>query len=62
MRRNIHVSLFLLLLVNSIFFISARAQFITVSGTVYDISARRPLEAVAVQSTSGRGTITDSLG
>jgi hypothetical protein len=62
LRRNIHVRLFLLLLVNSIFFISARAQFITVSGTVYDISARRPLEAVAVQSTSGRGTITDSLG
>ena len=36
--------------------------FITVSGTVYDISARKPLEAVAVISTSGRGTITDSLG
>ena len=36
--------------------------FVTISGTVYDISARRPLEAVAVISTSGRGTITDSLG
>ncbi|MEI2711673.1 MAG: carboxypeptidase-like regulatory domain-containing protein [Chitinophagaceae bacterium] len=32
------------------------------SGTVYDVTARRPLEAVAVQSTSGRGTITDSAG
>lgn len=38
------------------------AQVITISGTVYDISARRPLEAVAVLSNSGRGTITDSLG
>lgn len=38
------------------------AQFITISGNVYDITARRPLEAVAVLSTSGRGTITDSLG
>ncbi len=38
------------------------AQFITISGTVYDISARRPLEAVAVYSSSGRGAITDSLG
>lgn len=37
-------------------------QFATVSGTVYDITARRPLEAVAVQSSSGRGTITDSAG
>jgi hypothetical protein len=40
----------------------ANAQFTTISGTVYDITARRPLEAVAVQSTSGRGTITDSAG
>ncbi len=39
-----------------------RAQFVTISGNVYDISARRPLEAVAVLSTSGRGTVTDSLG
>lgn len=38
------------------------AQFITISGNVYDLSARRPLEAVAVLSTSGRGTITDSMG
>lgn len=39
-----------------------QAQFITISGNVYDITARRPLEAVAVLSSSGRGTITDSLG
>lgn len=40
----------------------SQAQFVTIAGNVYDISARRPLEAVAVLSTSGRGTITDSLG
>jgi len=38
------------------------AQYVTISGTVYDITARRPLEAVAVMSTSGRGTVTDSAG
>jgi hypothetical protein len=41
---------------------SGNSSFVNLSGTVYDISARRPLEAVAVMSTSGRGTITDSLG
>ncbi len=40
----------------------AQAQFVTVSGTIYDISARRPLEAVGVYSTSGKTAITDSLG
>lgn len=38
------------------------AQFVTISGTIYDISAKRPLEAVAVYSSSGRGAVTDSLG
>lgn len=38
------------------------AQFVTISGTVYDVSGRRPIESVAVLSNSGRGTITDSLG
>jgi hypothetical protein len=38
------------------------AQMITVNGTVYDQTGRRPIEAVAVFSTSGRGAITDSLG
>lgn len=37
-------------------------HFVTISGTVYDISAKTPIEAVAVISTSGRGTVTDSLG
>ena len=36
--------------------------FVTISGGVYDISARNPIEAVAVLSTSGYGTLTDSLG
>lgn len=40
----------------------SKAQYTTVSGTVFDITARRPIEAVAVMSTSGKGTITDSLG
>jgi hypothetical protein len=37
------------------------AQYVTVAGTVYDVTARNPLEAVAVRSTSGRGGITDSM-
>lgn len=36
--------------------------YVTISGTVYDISARLPIEAVAVLSTSGNGTLTDSSG
>jgi hypothetical protein len=35
---------------------------VRVSGRVYDISQYRPLEAVSVMSTSGYGTISDSLG
>jgi len=38
------------------------AQMTTVSGTVYDITKKTPVEAVSVISTSGRGTFTDSLG
>jgi len=41
---------------------SLYAQSVTISGTVYDISARRPLEAVAVLSSSGKGTLSDSAG
>lgn len=40
----------------------ANAQYVTIAGTVYDVTARNPLEAVAVRSTSGRGGITDSTG
>jgi hypothetical protein len=35
---------------------------IIVSGTVYDITKKTPIEAVSVLSTSGRGTVTDTLG
>lgn len=39
-----------------------KQSFVTISGTVYDISARLPIEAVAVLSSRGNGTLTDSLG
>jgi hypothetical protein len=35
---------------------------IRVTGRVYDISKYRPLEAVSVLTTSGSGTVSDSLG
>ena len=40
----------------------ANSQAITISGTVYDITKKTPIESVSVLSTSGRGTSTDSLG
>jgi hypothetical protein len=48
----------LLLLVSQ----TAFSQLITVSGTVFDITKRTPVEAVSVLSASGKGTITDSSG
>lgn len=42
--------------------ITAYCQQVTISGTVYDITKKTPVEAVSVLSTSGRGTMTDSLG
>lgn len=62
MSKKLPLLVFLTVLFYAVPVTSAFAQYITISGTVYDISARRPLEAVAVQSTSGRGTITDSTG
>ena len=35
---------------------------VKITGTVFDMSKSRPLEAVSVLSTSGTGTISDSLG
>jgi hypothetical protein len=35
---------------------------ITITGTVYDITKKTPIEAVSVLTTSGKGTFTDSLG
>lgn len=49
------------LLFLSSFFIKLNAQTSTVSGVVYDISGRRPIESVTVNSGKNR-TITDSLG
>lgn len=40
----------------------AYSQKITLSGTVYDITKKTPIEFVSVISTSGVGTATDSLG
>jgi hypothetical protein len=54
--------LLLLIFVMALLWQPIAAQYITISGTVYDISARKPLEAVAVVSKSGRGTLTDSTG
>ncbi len=54
---------FILLLLSSGIFAQQRSyHYVTINGTVYDITAKTPIEAVAVISTSGRGTITDSLG
>jgi hypothetical protein len=43
-------------------FVQGYSQQITISGTVYDITKKTPIEAVSVLSTSGKGTATDSLG
>jgi len=56
MQRFIYFILFLLL-INS----SVQAQSVMVSGTVYDISGRRPVEAVLVHTNNNMST-TDSLG
>ena len=62
LRKRLPVVIVFILLASGCLLQNAGAQFVTVRGTVYDISARRPLEAVGVISSSGRGTITDSLG
>ncbi len=61
MGKRLPVILFMLI-VSGCLLQKANAQYITISGIVYDISARRPLEAVGVVSSSGHGAITDSLG
>lgn len=38
------------------------AQTIEIKGIIYDITQKTPLESVTVLSTSGRGTMSDSLG
>jgi hypothetical protein len=54
-------SLLLFFLLTSATFSSVKAQMRTISGVVYDISGRRPIEAVLVFSKFSR-TQTDSLG
>ncbi|NCI51971.1 carboxypeptidase-like regulatory domain-containing protein [Sediminibacterium roseum] len=62
MRKRLPIVVLVLALVGGGLLQKVSAQQVTISGTVYDISAKRPLEAVGVISTSGRGVITDSLG
>ena len=54
-------SLLLFFLLTFATFSSVKAQMRTISGVVYDISGRRPIEAVMVFSKFTR-TQTDSLG
>jgi hypothetical protein len=44
-----------------IFVVNLNAQSVSISGNVYDISGRRPIESVLVYS-SGNRSVTDSLG
>lgn len=51
-----------LFLVLGLFLLTTATGQVRVSGRVFDISQSNPLEAVSVMSTSGRGTMSDSLG
>ena len=62
MRKRLHIFVYIFLTCTLFFVQQTNAQNIIIKGRVFDISARRPLEAVAVISTSGKGTTTDSLG
>lgn len=62
LRKRLPIVVFLLVILVGGLHQKLNAQLVTISGTVYDITARRPLEAVGVMSSSGRGTITDSTG
>lgn len=52
---------FLCILFFMCFCAKMNAQMVTISGVVYDISGRRPIESVIVNSSNGK-TITDSIG
>lgn len=56
------MKLLFLILLSVVLVEQAAAQRVRVSGRVYDISQHNALEAVSVMSTSGTGTISDSLG
>ena len=48
-------------LLTTLFYIQSEAQAVTIQGTVYDISGRRPIESVMVYS-SANHAVTDSMG
>lgn len=50
------------LLLLAIIPIKSISQWVTISGTVYDITKKTPVEYVSVLSTRGQGTVTDSVG
>jgi len=63
LHKSLLLLFFLSLISGAVFSQNRPSQpFVIISGTVYDITARRPIEAVAVISSSGRGSLTDSLG
>lgn len=62
LRKRLPLNVMVLLLVTVVFWQTGNAQYVTISGNVYDITARRPLEAVGVMSNSGHGALTDSTG
>ena len=54
--------LIVLLLVGFTFPIVSFSQWVTISGTVYDITKKTPVEYVSVLGNHGKGTSTDSTG
>lgn len=53
---------FYLLVFCSFLLIHQVSAQVTISGTVYDITKRTPIEAVSVISTGGNGTVSDASG
>lgn len=62
LRRNVSKILSVVMLVAGALLTQRAGAQVTIKGTVYNINRSRPLEAVSVLSTSGRGTLTDSNG
>ncbi|HLX90758.1 MAG TPA: carboxypeptidase-like regulatory domain-containing protein [Puia sp.] len=62
MHRHLTKSLLLFILFVTTISLRELSAQVTIKGTVYNINRSRPLEAVSVVSTSGRGTMTDSNG
>lgn len=52
----------LALLYGMVLITAAAGAQVEVKGTVYDVTAQYPMRGVSVISTSGKGTMTDSLG